>query len=463
MESAFILSTREPCVTAIWCRISGRGIFYYPQVFRGTAWGERNLAWATILTPDVDIEKAYFKDRLKNNAAFNEGVMLLTGGAHTPANTSCPTYVSSDATAATADMWCAGRYSWQYGLGNIPTSNPTYSSWLTYTQNDPADGFVNGHRRGPGYWVNYVNSVWAWIAGTGAIIDDDSLPMFKHLKDAAAAHMAGRILYSPTSMYQMRGLNWGWGNGTSLIPQSFADIVSSPNASWTLGADMTNSQTTIVVNTTDWQDWSYGWLSTSWAKIDDEYVRLSGNPALNSPSSGKSTLTITQRGVWGSTAATHTTGATVTWLPGFWDTFSAEYSGGYPVLARASMALLADADQIGDYAPVRAYNMLNAALGYQTYQGNPQWAFLPRERIQSVVATGGTGTVSMTWLAPTAEACRVALGTAPPTTSSDILDAAANATSGRYQSYSAAGLSAGTYYYRVSCRTARVNGAVTVN
>ncbi len=461
MEAAFILSTRDPCVTGIYCRISGRGIFYYPQVFRGTAWGERNVAWATILTPDGDIEKAYFKDRLKNNAAFNEGIMLLTGGAHTPANPACPTYVSSDATAATADMWCAGRYSWQHGAGGIPASNPTYTMMLPYAQNDPADGFVNGHRRAPGFWANYVTSVWAWIAGTGAIMDVDGQPMFAHLRDGAAAHMAGRVLYSPTSMYQMRGLNWGWGSGSTLVAQSFADLASSAIDSWTLGADMTDSQTTVVVDSIDWQDTYYQWLSTSWAKIDDEYVQLSGNPAVNNPSAGKSALTIVKRGIWGSAAAAHTSGATVTWLPGFWDMFAQEYSGGYPVLARASMALLAEAKQIGQCSPTRAYDVLSEALPFQNYRTNPQWAVVPRERIESVRTSGSGGTASLQWTAPTGEPCRVYVGSSPPASSSDASDSLATAPS-RAQRFDASGLQAGTYHYRIGCRTARVSGTLTV-
>jgi hypothetical protein len=460
MEAAFILTTRDPCVRGVQCRQSGRGIFYYPSVYRGTAWGLRNVAWAVLLSPDGDIEKAYFKDRLKNNAAFAEGVMVLTTGAHTPADPACPTFVSSDATAATSDMWCAGRYSWQHGAGSIPASNPTYTPMLAYAQTG-TDGYVDGSRRAPGYWVSYVASVWAWIAGTGAIIDTDNQPMFKHLKDAAAAHLAGRTLTSPTSMYQMRSSNWGWGSGATLTATSFADLISANITTWTLGSDMTNSQTTLVVNTTDWESTSYQWLETSWAKIDDEYVKFSSSPSTNNPSTGKSTLTISQRGVWGSTAATHTAGATVTWLPGFWDVFCYELSGGYPLLARAALALLADADKIGEYSPTRAYHVYSEALPFQNYRGNPQWAMIPRERVENLQVVSEGGGAILRWTAPTAEPCRVYLATSPPPTSSDAGDSPATAP-GRAQVFESPGLAAGTYNYRISCGTARASGTLAV-
>ncbi|MEN6535357.1 MAG: hypothetical protein ABFD89_16960, partial [Bryobacteraceae bacterium] len=66
-------------------------------------------------------------------------------------------------------------------------------------------------------------------------------------------------------------------------------------------------------------------------------------------------------------------------------------------------------------------------------------------------------------LAPSGAACKVFVGLALPSTSSDAADASATNTYGRRQTYSATGLSAGTNYYRIGCGTARASGTVTVN
>jgi len=463
-EAAFVLVTatgganRTGVVSA---RQGSRGIIYDPVIHRGTAWAMRNLAWATILTPNGDVEKSYFKDKLKNNAAFQEGIMMMPAAAHTPADPLCSTYNRSEAATGTADMWCAGRDIWYLMTSTTPTANPAFVMTYPYPQNSSTDQITNTHRRAPGFWVSYVASSFAWIAGTGAIVDVDNQPIFKHARNGIAAHFAGRVLSSPTSMYLMRGLDWAWGPGTKPFCETFAECSASYMTSWPLDADMTDSQTTLVVPSVDWADTLYSWLVTSWAKIDNEYVKLSGSPSINNPSSGKSTLTISQRGIWGSTAATHTAGATVTWLPGFWDVFSYEYQGGYPVLARAALAMMADADQISGYSPRQAYHVFSEALDYQTYQGNPQWAVVPSERVGNVKTASGSGTTSLRWTAPTGEACRVYLGVSSPPTSSDATDPLADAP-GRAQRFESSGLQPGTYYYRITCRTGRASGTLSV-
>ena len=387
---------------------------------------------------------------------------MHTTGAHVPADPLCPTYVRSDATAGTADMWCAGRYTWIAASGMTPASNPVFVPVFPYPQTSSTDQITDTHRRAPGYWVSYVASSLAWVTGTGAIVDTDSQPMFKHVRDGLAAHYAGRVLSNPTSMYLMRAMDWAWGSGTTPFCTTFAGCNASFITSWALDADMTDSQTTLVVPSVDWASTAYGWLQTSWAKIDNEYVRLTGDASTNIPSSGKSTLPVSQRGVWGSTAAAHTAGATVTWLPGFWDVFSYEYQGGYPVLARAALAMMADADKIGDYSPRQAYHVFSEALPYQTYQGNPQWAVVPRERVENVQTESASGTASLRWTAPTGEACRVYLGISPPPASSDAGDPFADAP-GRVQRFQSSGLQPGAHYYRISCRTGRASGTLLVN
>jgi hypothetical protein len=444
-------------------RMHGRGIVYQPYAPRATAWMHRNIFLAALVSPDGTIEKAYFKNRLQNNAAFMEGVMLLTTGAHAPIDPTCAAWTrpSSVGTALTADMWCAGRDTW--GLmnsGTIPSSNPTFVPSYTAVQN-AIDGFVNGHRRMPAYMLSYIANVWAWISRTGAINDKDNKPIFKHASDAMAAHYAGRILSNPSSMYQFRASDIGFGPGTKLMCETFEECYSTAIASWPLSADMTASQTTMVVNGTDWQDTTALWFTTSWAKIGEEYVRLSGNPQVNVPSSGKTTITITQRGAWGSAPATHATNDTVTWLPGFQDVWVGELQGGYPNIGRAAVAQMADAERLGQYSPLAAYHVYSEALPGQRYQSNPQWAVVPAERVSNVQTSSSSGTVRLRWTAPSGEACRVYFASTLPPDSNDAGDASV-AAAGRAQTYEASGLQPGQYHYRISCQSARASGKVTL-
>lgn len=468
MEGAFTLATTTSGAnsTGINTRQYGLGIVHMPGVPRAIAWATRNIWLAALVSPDGTVERAYFKNRLENNAAFQEGVMLLTTGAHAPADPTCAAFTrpTSVSTAAAQNVWCQGRDTWSIASGGTtPTSNPTFQPLWAYTQS-ANDGFTNGHRRAPAYMLSYMASVWAWIANSGSFNGPDAQPVYKHVRDAMAAHYAGRVLSSANSMFQFRASDIGFGDGANLICPTFDACAATAIVSWALDASMTNSQTTVdVVAGSDWQDTTYGWFNQAYAKIGDEYVRLLGNPALNTPSAGKARFTISQRGAWGSTAASHTAGATVTLLPLFQDTWAADMGGGYPVIARAALAQMAGADQIGDYSPTLAYQRFSAALPYQNPTSNPHWALNPLPRIASVTATGGTGTAALSWVAPDGAACKVHVGSAAPTSSSDAGDAAANATKGRRQTYSASGLTAGTNYYRISCGTARASGTVTVN
>jgi len=461
MEAAYMLATENACTNGSSCRHNQNGIFFYDSALRETAWAMRNIAWATILTPDNDIEKTYFKEKLINNVKFTEGVMLLTSGAHAPADASCPSYARTDAAVLLAgyDLWCAGRYWWSDGPG-IPASNPLRLTTYGSVETSTTDGWVTGARRTTGFWQSYLGAAWGWIASTGAILDADGQAVFTHVRDAQAAHFAGRVLSSPKSMYLLRDIAWGIG-GSGAICTTFDDCSASYVTSYTLGAGMTDIQTTVVVNSTDIRNTGDNWLNQSWMKIDDEYVRLAGAFANNTPTTGQSTITIAARGQWGSAAAAHATGAAVTWIPGPWITYSNEYNGGYPVLARAALALLHNASQAGQYSPRGAYHVFQSSLPYQTYPGNPLWAFVPRETVENVQATGGAGAVTLRWSAPSADACRVYLSVTVPPDSWDSSDSLAVAPS-RAQRFQATGLSPGVYYYRISCGTARVSGTVTL-
>jgi len=471
MEAAFALAT-TPAGTGSYTdpgswnggvRYNPQGIIWYDEGLRATPWVMRDLAWAYILTPDSEVEKPYFADKLQRNARWTEGVMMLANGADPPDDPTCASYVRSDATSLNQvyDSWCAGRAWWIESTVGQLTSNPLYQVSYGSLKTSTSDGFADGARTTTGYWQSYMAAVWAWIASTGAILDVDDQPMFTHVRDAMAANLAGRVLSSPKSMYLLRDIQWGVG-GSGAIATTFADVLSSYVTSYTLDADISSSATSMVLTTMDIRNTGDSWLNESYVEIDDEIVQLSGTHTINSPSAGKATVALYKRGVWGTTPAAHTASATVTWIPGFWATYVAN-TDGYPVVARGALALLADATKIGSYSPVTAYRVYSGALPNQDYKTRPMWAFTPRERVQDLAAVGGTGTASFSFLAPSGAACKVYVGSALPSTSSDTADASATNTYGKRQTYSASGLSAGTNYYRISCGTARASGTVTVN
>jgi hypothetical protein len=153
----------------------------------------------------------------------------------------------------------------------------------------------------------------------------------------------------------------------------------------------------------------------------------------------------------------HSSGTTFDWTrQGFNGTGSGH---SYPNLFASALALHEEyvfPSGTGRRAWERVTGDLN---GQQNRMNAPEYAFVPRDRIQNVRATPGTGTLALAWTAPSGAACVVGIN---PTSSDDSGDSAATA-HGRAQSYSASGLSAGANVYRITCGTARVSGTVTVN
>jgi hypothetical protein len=462
MEAAYGLVSINSGTQYINARFNQKGFVYYPDVYRGVAWLLRNVFLGWMLTPDGEIEKAYFKDKLRNNAGYHEGVMLHQSGAHTPANQACPGYSRDAAQVANQDPWCVGKNGWNdtyWAYLGAVTANPLYvpvEATPPYGGGELYDGLKNSTiGRRAGFFVSYVANVMGWIAGSGAVLDDDNQPMFAHVRDGLAAHYAGRVLSSPFLMYMLRHIDWGFGPRGGL-PQTWQQVTDGYYTSYPLSADMTAVQTTVVVTGKDIPS-GYGWFNTAYAKIDDEYVKLSGDPSLGSTTM---TWTISQRGAWGSTAGTHTAGATVYWLPLWWDVYANEPAGGYSVLARAALASLADAKKLTEYSPTTAYHVYagvhrNASTAY------PMWAIQPRERVANVQATGGSGTARINWTAPSGAGCKVYLGATPPETGSDAGDTSATG-GGPLQEYVATGLGAGVKHYRITCGTGRAQGTVTV-
>ena len=97
---------------------------------------------------------------------------------------------------------------------------------------------------------------------------------------------------------------------------------------------------------------------------------------------------------------------------------------------------------------------------YSSYS-DPRWLFDPDRPIQRVRTTVSGGTATLKYVAPSGAACRVFVGASAPATSDDSADPA-DTQNGRLHTFAAAGLTAGTYHYRVSCAAVRAAGTFEV-
>jgi hypothetical protein len=248
--------------------------------------------------------------------------------------------------------------------------------------------------------------------------------------------------------------------GAISYPQSWSEFKGITESTSPLVSTITSSDTIIYGNTTT----NSGFPQTSLGaiQIDSEWILIC---SFGYGATTRFTACTNGRGAWGTTAAAHTAGATITFYPLF---RSYEFQGGYEWIQRAARASLADVSS-GSYTNRRAfewYNSNTVGLDYMNNPANsmqsPQWALRPRDAISNVRATPGTGTLSLRWVAPSGEACKVYVGAAAPTSSDDSGDATATVRS-REQSHSASGLAAGAAYYRISCGSGRASGSVTIN
>ena len=189
-------------------------------------------------------------------------------------------------------------------------------------------------------------------------------------------------------------------------------------------------------------------------KIDNEWVLFcSGSDGATS------TLNVCTggRGMFGTAAAAHTTASTFTYDRQLWHyTASAD---NYTVMYLDSVALFEDATTSYGSGRRAWERVIGSLVGSDGRNTAVNWMMAPRDRIQNVRATPGTGTLALAWTAPSGAACVVALN---PASSDDSGDSTATA-HGRAQTFSATGLSAGSNTYRITCGTARVSGTATVN
>lgn len=429
------------------------GIAYPSANWRAHVWTVRDFFLAAALSADGTSEKAYFVNLLKNNDEVLEGYYNIRDGLYPPPDPYCTGYNQ----ATTTSKWCSGLMSQRF-FGNNPLRIPSRG------EKQAASGLQYGSTVCAGigfaFQFGYAANVYPWIAGSRAILHNGQ-PVFSTAKREIGKFMAEWTLHPDSNQFlQTQGVPTMTVLGSSITyPQSWAEFKSITESTTPLFATITSTDTVIKGNTTT----NSGFPQTNLGaiKIDDEWILVC--------SFGYGTPTTfyacaNGRGAWGTTAAAHTVGTTITFYPLF---RSYEFQGGYEWIQRAARASLADVAS-GSYTNRRAFEWFNSNTTGLDYMNNPansmqspQWCFRPRDEIVNVRATAGSGMLRLRWVAPSGEPCRVYAGPLPPG-SDDGGDPLAAASS-REQSFTAAGVGPGLVYYRIGCGTAWRRGAATVD
>lgn len=346
--------------------------------------------------------------------------------------------------------WCAGRHIQMKGLDN-PLRLPVWA---------------NASNGGPIYgpWqFYYSNWVFKYLGDFGSLRHSvTSQPIFSYTNREMAKWNLGFTL-NPGSNRHFADyyIAFAASPTTHEPPKTWAEHIATFAHQAPLVSAITSSGTSIVIQAaTGGYPGGWEWFNPTFAKIESEWVRICSS-SNNTPASGQSTLTVCARGrgVLGTQAASHGAGVTFDWDRQDWNGNATSHS--YPNLFASTLAMYEEYET-ADGTGRKAWDLVMNDLTYQDLRSwDPQYSFVPRDRITNATATPGTGTLALRWVAPSGAACRVYVGASEPASSNDSGDAVATVKS-REQSYSASGLPAGTVYYRISCGTARVNGTAVV-
>lgn len=355
-----------------------------------------------------------------------------------------------------ASDWCQGRGFYMRGMRN-PIAIPISAV-------GSGDGAYMGHSsttvKGSSVFMSYYILMTArQIETTGAVVDASGNPLFKAANAKWATFALEPAVKPGGNPYFMDSYTIPVTMTSGTVPQSWTEFLAGFFTNIPLAADVTNSTTawSIATRMTNGGITVYHPLVIFpvLMKIDSEWVMFcsgsDGNP--------NSTLNVCTngRGLFGTTAASHTTASPLVQDRQLWNYTGVDHN--YSNLYADVVALWNEASVpsgSGQRAWERVYGSLTGTDGRNV---GPNWLIVPRDRIQNIRATPGTGTLALAWTAPSGAACLVALN---PTSSDDSGDSAATA-HGRAQTFSATGLSAGSNTYRITCGTARVSGTATVN
>jgi len=428
---------------------------------REAGWATRELFLGAAIASDDAPQQAYFAQRIRNNDAAWEGFFGVTDGVNQPADATCPGF----AWDTSQDPWCVGNKGIAIFGANplrIPHTGNAYSG---------VDFASAASCSAVAPWQTwFIQDTATWIAKSGVVLTG-GIPAFSRTRKEMAMFPLKRMLDSGAypqalGMYQHPTTKYSTPT-KAVFAESHADLAALQNFTAVLQADITSSSTTFSISSasggmgefTGSPNWTFS-AAIAVISIDDEKIlvcRTSGNPH-----DGPQTLTACAngRGALGTTAASHSTGATAT-LTHIWH--SDDYTGGYDILAWKGLALLADIDYngySGKKAYERAMGMIFSVVGVGRTTASPQWMFRPSPDPSNVRVVGLSGSARLTYNAPDLGDCKYTVQ-ASMTSSEDTTDTADSG--GSVARSVSVSLLPGTYKYRITCGTGRVLGTVTVN
>lgn len=437
------------------------------------AWQLRNVTHAAAMSWDGTPEASYFREKLTNNLQAWEGKFDIQNGSATlPGTTGCGDYVEASET----NLWKLWKCGYEQGFANPlgfadkgSTDSATQALGLQSSQAGRWTSrwmhhflqTVLGHMRDIGFtqWNRVHEKVSAMAI---ARISDSTVNPYASFEYQVATRNSGDTAYKTTwadveddnlrtgilvgditsgaTTLQVAGSD-GTGNiarwithDSSIQIDSEEMLVTSVsgNTVKTISSvnttteeltitshGLTGGQRTLYFNTgTQITGLTHLTVYTVLV-VDANTVKLSSNGAdpidLQSTSSNASLRTITltvTRAAFGTTAASHNAGATITrLLKAIPLSQDQEPEGGYAWFMRSALALATDysvtVTDLGDSSTLTAggaYNWLNGTMGYLTRGGNntsncgsltvsqcdnPMWAWIPRVPASKHRQSGG--------------------------------------------------------------------------
>jgi hypothetical protein len=345
--------------------------------------------------------------------------------------------------------WCSGWGIYAKGLDN-PLRIPFFSDSPTWD----AGSFM----------VHYWGLVTSWMATSGTVTSSNGKPIFSAYRNEFAKFFVGAATHPQANPKWLDSYGIPMNVKYNRFARDWTEWTGIFSKATTLDSDITSGATSMVipqvVNAADYSTLSIGdgGMSSSnpqILKVDNEWVLVCGYSA-NSPT-GKTTITLCGRGLFGTTASAHVAGAPVTYDRQMWTYYGNGHE--YTNLYACVLAMMEDTTTPSGSGR-RAWELIAGSMwGISSRNGDPQWMFVPRERITSVRAKAGVGTLSLQWVAPDGGECKYVA--APTIDSSDDSMDTSDGGGGRNRSVTMT-LAAGTYTYRISCGSGRVVGTAVV-
>lgn len=417
---------------------------------RPLAWLLWNVWRASLVVPDADPQKAYLREKLGDQLAILEGYWNITNGDYYQACTTNPFAPYNE-----GSRWCWGRlvsgFAMKYPL------NLSEARGGTDTTVNLNTGLV---KRGASPWIdNFVALGIFDMCRTEGL----GCPLARHHADRQA-----KLAKSASGVH---GRMMTWYN------QPVVKFKST-----TLTQDLLSSGLTMHV-----ADASMCPIPPAWVVIGTENILVFGRDLVNNTLAIGAGARGGRHYNDGAAASNHLAGAVVH--------FNEQFDSPADMYATLTVAdgnhdaqvlIRGSSDMVGDVYPSHQCaagmwsedfslskrageaweancheNEAGGTGAYYSVQSDPRWHLSADRDIHQVRVSVSGDTATLKYVAPSGAACRVYVGTSAPASSDDSGDSL-DTPAGRQRSFTAGGLSAGTYRYRISCGEVRASGTFEV-